>query len=421
MSLDARYRVIVANSCGRGKNIAMAVVAAAGLAVPHIATGAERSVKGDAELRYKFDDNIAVSNENQIALSGWIFGVGGSAHYDTDRFKSSGSLELDFERYQHASLSNPSSDNFEDPEPSKFDSDNQHLNGSLSYSWERHQLGLGIRYSRDSTLNTQFTDTGLDTREIQGTSRRTLANIAPNWLWLLTERQTLSTTLVGQIVRYTDDRYIDFDFATLNFRWAYELTERASLVVVPGTSWFRNLGQNSVRSNTYGVQVGFDWDLSEHWNFNVLGGGTQVYTVYGAGVDIPDQDSNSFTGDIDLKFKGEYVTFSTGLFSRVAPSGDGILRQNYGAQVRVGWRPIERLDLGMDTQYGLNRSTDDRIEDGREYGQAGVRLSYQFAREWWFSGSYRFREQNYENSALSTAHGNSVFLTLSYRLPKEIL
>ena len=106
--------------------------------------------------------------------------------------------------------------------------------------------------------------------------------------------------------------------------------------------------------------------------------------------------------------------------SSVNPSGDGVLRQQSQARLIFFWTPIERMRIDVDALVGQNSSTDDRIDNDRDYRQAGVRLGYQFLQEWWLSARYRYRQQDISRNLAGAGSGNSVFVTLSYRLPKEI-
>lgn len=398
---------------------------------------AETSVTGEAAANYKFDDNINVAPSNEISLAGLIVDGSIRGQYATARLKTSATLALSFERYQHAAIDSDNV-NLADPDASAFNSDNQDLSANISYSWEHHTLGLSGLYSRDSTLNTQFLDTGGGgPREIAGTSRRTLATLTPTWLWKLTERQTLNTSITGQQVEYESDRYINYDFVSANTTWMYLMTERFSLQLQPVFSRYENEAIISVKSNTYGLQAGFLWALAEKWSLNVLAGSTQVHSVYGSGL-IPDQDNTSFIGNGTLKFDEERWGLTANLFSQVSPNGNGNLRRNYGGRLSYKWKPLERMEVNMDTRVGQDQSSDDRFKNKRNYGEVGGRIAYQFAKEWWLSVRYRYREQQYENVVISlididdriiesevvtqeTGRGNSAFLTLSYRLPKEIL
>jgi hypothetical protein len=396
------------------------------------AWSAETSLIGGAAINYKLDDNVQVSEIDQLALSGWILSGFLKGQYATPRLTTSADLKLEFERYDRASLDSNNA-NLADPDPEDFDSENQDLKASIGYDWERQTLSLFGRYWRDSVLNTQFLDTGLGgPRELDGASRRTDFTLRPAWKWQVTERQLLDVSLVGQKVDYQDDRYVDFDYASLNFGWSYMLTERVSLQLQPYFSWYDNKADLAVTSRTFGLQGGFAWALSEKWQLDMLAGGTRVYTEYGDGgrviIDpdsgqeavIEDQDSNSFIGTSTLRYTDECFGFNVNVSANTSPSGNGVLRQQNRGRAVLYWVPAERMRIDFDGVLGRDSATDDRIDNGRDYSEAGMRFAYQFLSRWWFSAQYRFREQQYDFQE-SQGRGNSLFFALSYRLPKEIL
>jgi hypothetical protein len=412
-----------------------------------VAWGAETSYQAGAGINYKYDDNINLAPINDISLEGWILDAFIRGQYSTGRFIANGDLKLDFERYTNSSI-DTDDPRLTDPDPKDFNSDNQDLRGDIAYLWERSKLSLAARYDRDSTLNTQFLDTGLDNvLAIEGATRRTDITVTPGWLWQLTPRQTIDANVSWQQADFESERYSDYEYVSANVNWSYSLTERMFLQLQPYYSWYENdpsrereeQGATRVKSDTYGVQAGFRWAMTEKWQFDLLAGGAQVDTQYGDGgiivldpetgqpvlVEVEDQDSRSFVGDTTLAYTEEKYGFRGNLSSSFRPSGNGTLRQQVQGRLVFFWKPIERMRIDFDGIVGRDSTTDDRLEDinrdrDRDYRQVGVRLGYQFAQEWWISARYRYREQEIDSNPNGAGTGNSVFATLSYRLPNEI-
>ena len=389
-------------------------------------SAAETSYTAGAGLNYKLDDNINVSSVAPISLAGWILDGFFKGDYATSHFTAGVDLELGFERYNHASVDSDNPD-VQDPDPEDYNSDNQNLGGDIAYQWDRHALSLYGRYSRNSTLNTLLQDTGLG-----GRGTRTTITLGSAWQWQVTEKQSLVTSITGTTVGYQDSNNIDYNYASFSVLWVNSLTERMSFQLQPNYSWYRNQADLAVKSNTYGLQAGFLWALAEKWQFNLLAGGTQVYTVYGQGgfvqIDpdtgqiefVEDQDSSGFVGNTTLSFTEEKYGFNANLYSRISPTGNGVLQQQNGGGLGFNWKPRERLRFDIDALGGYSTASDDRIDDGRQYWQVGTRFAYQFLKEWWVSARYRFREQESDRSNQGVARGNSVLLTVSYRLPREV-
>jgi len=399
---------------------------------------AETTIKGGTSLNYKYDDNIRVTPTNQITLSGLTLDGYVDAAYATPRFEATAYLKLGIERYDSVDL-DTDDPRLEEPETSDFDNESQDFNANISYDWERHTLSLYGRYWRDSTLNTQFQDTGLGggLRQIEGATRRTTSMARGGWQWQLTERQLLDTTLQWQTVDYESAFYVGYDYNSIVTNWSYLLNERLRLQVQPYFSGFENDADRAVSSDTLGLQVGAIWSITEKWVLNGLVGSALVSTEFGGPgifdfqkfletgeitfIKLEDQDSTSFIGDVTLSFDEEYYGFSANISSSISPSGDGILRQNNEGRLTYYWKPRERMRLDIDARIGRSDTTGDLIDDQRDFSEAGVRLGYQFRQDWWVSARYRYRTQDYERHGQGEGSGNRVAVSVSYRLPKEIL
>ena len=411
------------------------------------AFAAQTSAKGGASLQYRYNDNVRVTPTNRIAISGWNPSAFGEVAFETDRFKSGAKLTLSSEQYDNVATKELSP-GLTGPEASDFNSDDQKLQTNLSYLWEKHYLSLETEYSRDSTLNTQFLDTGLgELPEIEGAIRTTNLSITPGWTWTLTERQQIQTTIGWREVEYDSARYTNYDYGSLNIVWSYSLSERFSLQLSPQYSVyqsktprslvplgpFQTLETGPLTSTTIGLQAGVVWDYSEKINLNILLGATEVDTereggIYGSFAGFlfnfepfEDQRNNGFTGNLSASYTEERYGASANFYSRFSPSADGGLRENSEAQFSYYWKPRERIRLDLEMIYGQSDSSDNSDRSNRVFTEVGVRFGYQFAREWWVGTHYRFRQQEYDNSQDGAGEGNLVAISLSYRLPKEIL
>lgn len=406
------------------------------LLVPAIA--AETAVKTGAGITYEYDDNIQLSPENQISLSGWVMDGSVTARYSTARFEASADARFGIERYDDVDLdtNNPS---LKEPETSDFDNESAEVTSIVSYDWERHNLALQASYLRDSTLNVNFLDTGLGgVRELEGATRIERTTLRPAWQWQLTQRQTLDSQVQWQRAEYQSNRYIDYDYTSALFNWAYVWSERWSVQLQPNFSRYENKAATSVESDTVGLQGGFIWAISEKWRLNLLAGAAQVSTKYDSEgffifnpqtgqiefIEIEDQDSNTFTGDATLTFDQEYYGFSANVSSSYAPNGNGTLQQSSQGRLTFYWKPRERMRVDIDAYIGRVESSDDRIENKRDFSQAGIRFGYQFAENFWLSASYRYRTQEYDRSLQTLDQGKGtgslVSASVSYRLPEEI-
>ncbi|MCX2980980.1 hypothetical protein EYC98_08900 [Halieaceae bacterium IMCC14734] len=415
--------------CGCG--LALSTVALMSTAV----YAAETTVKAGAGINYKYDDNIRVTPRNAIELSGAVASGFITSEYSTERFSVVGDAKVGVERYGDIEL-DTDDPLLAEPKASDFDNESLDLTLDFAYEWERHTVSLEGRYWLDSALNTQFTDTGLGgLREIEGATEKETISIAPAWNWQINQLQQLYTQASWRQVEFESDRYVDYDYSNLSSNWSYFWNERLRLQLQPTFSRYENKAEFAVTSDTFGLEGGVIWSVTEKWQLNLLVGGTRVYTEYGGGgffvvnpetgliefIEIEDQDATGFTGSAALAFDDEYQGFSFNISSRVTPSGDGVLRQTDEARAKYYWKPFERARLDFDARIGQSDTTEDRVENARDYSEAAVRFGYQFAEQWWLSARYRYRTQENERSGLGEGTGNLFNVGISYRLPEEVL
>ncbi len=409
----------------------LALIAA--LAASH-AIAAETSIESTVGLQFEFDDNIRVTPKNRIELSGWVPRAGVTGTWATRRFRAESTLNLSSEIYDHTSTTYLAP-GLAEPEAEDFNSDNQDLSANLAYDWERHTLSLFGQYRRDSTLNTQFLDTGLGgLGEIEGASRVEDLAFRPEWDWQITQRQELVTTLQWLDKDYDSEFYSDYQYSSANIAWSYLLNERLHIQVVPRYSFYESRTRNSVESTTYGLEAGALWAYTEKLYLNVLLGATEVSTEVDGGyytfdfenfqivfVEYEKQTSNGFTGNITVDYEEESYNLKFDVFSRYSPSADGGLREDTQARITWKWNPMQRMRINIDTRYGWSKDANSLTDREREYGEVGFRVGYQFARNWWASLRYRFRTQEYKAQDAGAGESNRVVASVSYQLPTDIL
>jgi hypothetical protein len=412
--------------------IALAVVISA---MASHSLAAETSALTSVSAGYRYDDNINVSANDKIALSGFQADGSVELRYATSRWSSGATIKAGVERFDDLDFDN---DNplLEEPKTSDFDNQTYGVSGDLRYDWERNTGTLFVGYSRDNTLNTQFTDAGLGgLSQIEGSSYQDTFLTSAGWHSELTERQVLDASISAQSADFDSDRYVNYDYLSAQFTWSYILNERLRLNARPLYSHYENKADFAITSETYGLEAGLLWVIDEKWTMDVLAGGTDVSTVYGRDgffifnpitgqiefVELEDANTNGFTGSLELTFKDDYYGVSANLDSSYSPSGNGYLQQSSRARVTAHWKPRQRLRLDVDVLTGYTDTSGDSLKNKRTFSEAAIGIAYQVANEWWLSARYRYREQDYERNNFGQGQGNLVTASASYKLPKEIL
>lgn len=414
----------------------VAVIAVVLSCLADYSQAAETSVLSQISAGYRYDDNVNVAPENQISLSGLEAQGSVELRYAMPRWSSGTTLRAGLERYDNLDFD---SDNplLEKPKTSDFNNETYGVSGDVSYSWERNTATLQGGYSRENTINTQFADGGLGggVRQIEGAGYQDTLFISPGWQANLTERQVLDTSIHAQSVDFDSDRYVDYDYLSARVTWSYILDERLRLQARPLYSKYENKANFPITSETYGLEAGVIWAITEKWTLDALAGATQVTTEYGGSgnfifnpitgqfefVELEDADNNGFTGSLNLAFKEERYGFSAKLDSSYAPSGNGYLQERTEGRVTLYWRAQQHLRLNFDALTGYTDTSGDIVKNKRTFSEAAIRVAYQVANDWWLSARYRYREQDYDRSDFGQSQGNLVTLSMSYRLPKEIL
>lgn len=395
---------------------------------------ADMAVSGGVNAGVSYDDNVQVAAINKVSLAGMEAGGFVELQYDTPRLTTDTKLKVGADRYLHADFdsNNPQ---LKKPKASDFDSESYIFTTDLSYHWERYTLGIYGLNSSESNLNTQFEDGLGGLREIEGASQVDTSILRPYGSWNLTERQRIDVNLHTQFTDYQSDLYVNYDYYSVQSTWYYSLTERLDLQVRPLASRYENAAEFSITSDTYGLETGIVWAVTEKWELNILGGVTAITTDYDPDsylvfnpvtgqielIELEQDTSNGFTGDAALTFTEERYGFSAHLDSGFSPSSNGYLQESNSARFTAHWKARERLRVDFDGRVGMTDTTGDQLENKRTYGEAAVRVGWQFAEEWWLSARYRYREQDYERNPSGSANGNQITADVSYRLPKEVL
>lgn len=417
-----------------GQRFLRSLVLLAG-ALPGYGWAAETAIVGGMSAGYNYNDNINVTAANQVSLYGMQADGFVELQYNTPQLSTTTHLKLGAERYHNLDF-NSDNPQLKKPDASDFDSESYGLTTDISYDWERHTLSLFGSVEQDSNINTQFTDGGLGgLRQLEGATNVDTTVLRPGWRWQLTERQLVDTSLQAQFADYESDRYVNYDYYSAQSTWLYALNERTQLQIRPRVSRYENAAAFSVTSDTYGLEGGIVWSITEKWETNVLGGATEVSTDYGGRgvfvfnpdtgaiefVQLEDDDNNGFTGSGEIKFTEEVYGFSAAIKADYTPSANGYLQEDNQGRAGFYWTPREQLRFDIKGRVGETNTSSDQFQNKRTYSEAAFRVGYQFAKEWWLSARYRYREQDYDRNSLGDADGYLVSASVSYRLPKEIL
>jgi hypothetical protein len=351
--------------------------------------------------RYEYNDNINLSAANEIDISGGKISLPATLAVRNERMDASLMGELASSKYNE----------------SAYDSDDQNLQGRAKYQLERGELEGRAGYQRDSTVNSEFLDTGLVGLE---SSRVETASAGGSGFHMFTQKNGISAGVDYSNVDYQSDLYQDYEYISGYGGWIHEWSELTTLRLQAYGSRYENDAGNlrpvEVESDSLGVQAGFDYDVSEQLSASVLGGWLKVKTEYDTGTPFApdDDDSNGPMLTGSLKYERERYDLQAKINSQPSPSGDGFMLYRHQLDLVYRYRLTEssRLDLGL--IGGRSESVDNRINNDRDYARGRVRLDYRFSEHWYVAGTYVYSWQDH-NRAAGDADSNAINLSLIFQ------
>lgn len=367
-----------------------------GFAVPADSLAAEYSFGYEIDAGYEYNNNVRLTPEDELDISGGQLSVPLTFTRATERLRSELTGDLTFSKYNE----------------SEWDSNDQRFEGSTEYTMERGDLDGYVSYIRDSTRTSEFDDTGLVGIDA---SRREAVQVGGSVSNLFTEKNGVTAGLDYRAVDYDAPQLDDFDYSSGYIGWLHRWSEMTRLRLQLYGSWFENDNNDltDVESDTLGVQAGFDSDLSESFYTSLLVGWATVDTDYSS-PEIDDDESDTLLVQGLLRYSAERYQLTARLSSEPSPTGSGTLYARNRLDLDYVYQLTERSQFELGLTGGEQTAVDDRIENDRDYYQGKVGLSYQFAEHWFISGRYRYQFQDREQED-GDADSHEVLLSVIFR------
>lgn len=358
------------------------------------------SVKG----RYEYNDNVNLTHDNEIDISGGKVSLPATLAVRNERMDASLMGELASSKYNE----------------SDYDSNDQNLQAKASYKLQRGTVAGNAGYKRDSTRTSEFLDTG-----VVGLSavRRESATVGGYTDYMFSERNGLIAGIDYADVAYDGNRFTDYKYASGYAGWQNQWSERTRLrLQAYGNRYENDSSVIGVESDSLGVQAGFDSTLSEQLSLSLLAGWVGVDTEYSTDLPVAppaDDDDNGYLLNASLDYTQPRYTLSAKLKNDLTPSGDGYLRQTSQLDLiyRYDVSELSRFELAL--VAGSSTATDSRIDNDRDYARARLRLDYRFSPSWYVAGTYTYSYQD-RDRAQGTADGNEIYLSLIFHPEKNV-
>ena len=409
-----------------------------GLSLPVFA--AEWSVEPRISARSGYNDNIRLTTAAHDSV--WEADVTPAVKFgvSTENQGLFGNADVSIRRFYGGSGANSSS---------LLDREDYHFKVNSYQRTERNNFGANIEFTRDSTLDTELTQTG---QVIENRATRSSTILNPSWTRLINEKTRLELEYQFNRVEYSDEvgqnNLVNYDFNTVSASLVRNFTERTQGTL--STSASRYKPETGLNSDTYALQVGLTRQHSETLSTSWLAGwrNTRSDTLEPTGVCFPDA-SASFpkcppgppvnfpvqTGTNKDETSNTGATYAMSItktlergslgasLSRVAtPSGEGELLDTTRLALTGEHRFTELLRANMMVEYYkrdtiVNASgTGNTDTNNRNYFRIQPSITWRWQREWVIKGEYRYAESEKSNG--DTATQNAVYLTLTYQPTK---
>jgi hypothetical protein len=376
-------------------------------------------VKGTAGIREEFNTNWLLLSESpgDVFITSAFATLEASRQTETSRAGLAVSLRPYF-------VAGPGGTNY--------------LDGSLALDgvrlFARDQLAASLLYLRDSTLQTEFAQTGIVLTQTQ----RNLYVFTPSWTHQLTE-----ATKVRLGYNFTASRYdrqipglFDYDNQTANVTLTHALSPRVDVFATGSASLYETVPDFN-RTVSYQAGVGVSGRFSEtltgslsvngYWNdvrvqqsFFVCPAPVQLCV---AGVVAPiaataqtETTGSGYAFDVDLaKRFTERTTATLAGGKTLQPSGSGALYVVQRIAVGVTHEISETLAASAYAQYvdsSLAGAQSAAAGQSRSYG-TGAALTWRVARSWRVEAGVRGTRVEYPSSS-SSPSALAVFVSAAY-------
>ena len=409
------------------------LVLLAGLSLPVFA--AQWSVEPRISARSGYNDNYRLTTAPHDSV--WEAAVTPAVKFGVSKENQGlfGNADVSIRRFYGGSGANSSS---------VLDREDYHFKVNSYQQTERNKFGANIEVTRDSTLDTELTQTG---QVVDNLATRTSTILNPTWTRFLDEKTKLDLEYTFNRAEYSDmvgqSNLVNYDYNTVSASLLRQFTPLTQATL--STSFSRYLPETNLNSDTYAIQAGLTRQHSETLSTSWLAGwrntnsDTLVPTGFCVGANpgssfpkcaggFPiqtgtDTDQVSNTGAVyaaSITKTLERGNLGASVSRSATPSGTGGLLDTTRLTLTGEHRFTETLRSNLSISYYtqdtiVNSSGSSEVKP-RNFFRIRPTLTWQLQREWLLAGEYQYSANDNANS--STATQNAVYLTLTYRPTK---
>jgi hypothetical protein len=407
----------------------LALTLLVGVSLPVLA--AQWSVEPTVSLRSGYNDNYRLTTAPHDSV--WEADVTPAVKFGVSKENQGlfGNADASIRRFYGGSGANSSS---------VLDREDYHFKVNSYQQTERNNFGGNIVITRDSTLDTELTQTG---QVIATLATRMSTILNPSWTRLLNEKTQLNLDYQFNRVDYSDEvgqsNLVNYDYNTVSASLVRNFSSLTQGTL--STSFSRYLPETNLNSDTYAIQVGLTRQHTETLSTSWLAGWRETKSetlvptlecfLVGTYPNCPFGVIQTGTTKDEIRNNGsvyaasitktlERGNLSASLSRAATPSGTGELLDTTRLTLSGEHRFTETLRSNLMVEYYkqdtiVNASGSTQTKP-RNFFRIRPTITWQWQREWLLSGEYQYSASDYADS--STATQNAVYLTLTYRPTK---
>ena len=362
----------------------------------------EYSLEYGVEAGYEYDDNVRLTPDQQIDISGGVLSlpITLSARTETRNMELAG--QLDSSKFNE----------------SDYDSNDQDIQGKISQKFERGELEGYAGYTRDSTRTSEFLDTGVVGLDAV---RREAVQAGLSGSHLITEKNGVIAGVDYLSVDFAQEPYVDYNFYSGYLGGTHQWSERTRLRLQAYGNRYENGAQIDVTSDSLGGQVGFDSELSRQLSTSILVGWAETQTEYKTSLPGFPEDDNAgaLLFQASVTYRQERSRFSASVLNEPQPSADGVLVESRRLNLNYRYQLTERSNFDLALTGGNRQAVNGGDFNERDYARGSLRLDYRLSTSWYVAGRYVYSWQD-QKQATGNADSNAVYVNLIYQPEKLV-
>ena len=297
------------------------------------------------------------------------------------------------------------------PNWSELDRNEYAVGVGASRTMERGNFGVRGDYTRDTTLTSEFLDTGY----VGVNKQRHVWSLAPYLNMQLSPAMNVMTGLKYKEQDYRDAEstpLVGYEYAQANVAISHELDDRDLVRCSVDHSRMRTA---RVTSEDTGLRCALERELAESLRGSLTLGGHRASSVG----DFGTQSKSGSLAALDLSYETEAVRWGVRGSRSVEPSGYGLLVRTDQLALSAAYEISEHVWASasiMANRYVMTTAGHDLYGGlpDRDYDVAHWRVVWQWLPEWTLEGGVDHARQRYDND-ISYASATTVMVQLAYR------